>query len=445
MPVLGFLILTSILASILFGALPALVLSRANLAASLQQGGRAGIGGSTRLRRALIIGEVALSVVLLVGAGLLTKTLWNLSHVPLGFRPEGVLTLRTSLPIASGSPYTSFLARSDFYRRVLDQIAAMPGVVSAGYTTFLPLTNAGGTSAFTIEGAPPLELGQVNDANHRVISAKYLQTLRVKLRVGRFFRDSDGPDQPLVAIVNEAMARQYWPGQDPLGRRFRLDQPKAPWITIVGIVDDVRQMGLDINGRAEMYFPYTQPAGSYGYFTPRDLAIRVKGDPLSYAMAVERAIWAIDRNQPIADVMPMEQLISEKLLSREIAVKLIAAFAGLALLLAALALYGLLAYTVVQRRREIGVRMALGAQRGQVLSGVLGEGLRLVFLGLALGAAGSWAVTRALKSLLYGVTPTDVWIFCGSALVLLLVGALASYAPARQASTIDPMTALRYE
>jgi putative ABC transport system permease protein len=445
MPVLGFLILTSILASILFGALPALVLSRADLATRLQQGGRAAIGSGARLRRALIIGEVALSVVLLVGAGLLTKTLWNLSHVPLGFRPDGVLTLRTSLPISSGSPYTSFRARSEFYRSVLDQVKWMPGVVSAGYTTFLPLTNAGGTSAFTIEGAPPLAPGQVNDANHRAISANYFGTIGVRLRAGRFFRDSDGPDQPSVAIVNEAMVRQYWLGQNPIGRRFRLDEPKAPWITIVGIVNDVRQMGLDINGRAEMYFPYTQPAGSYGYFTPRDLAIRVKGGPLSYAMAVERAIWGIDRSQPIADVMPMEQLISDKLLSREIAVKLIGAFAGLALLLAALGLYGLLSYTVAQRRREIGVRMALGAQRGQVLSGVLGEGLRLVLSGLALGAAGSWAVTRGLKSLLFGVTPTDVWIFCGSALVLLLVGAIACYAPARQASAIDPMMALRYE
>lgn len=444
-PVLGFLILTSILASILFGVLPAVVLSRANLAASLQQGGRAGIGSGTRLRRALIVGEVAISVVLLVGAGLLTKTLWNLSHVPLGFQPEGVLTLRTSLPISPGSPYTSFFARSDFYGRVLDRITAMPGVISAGYTTFLPLTNAGGTSAFTIEGAPPLAPGQVNDANHRVISANYLQTLGVRLRAGRFFRDSDGPGQPPVAVVNGAMARQYWPGQNPLGQRFRLDQLKAPWITIVGVVDDLRQMGLDVNSRAEMYFPYTQPPGSYGYFTPRDLAVRVKGDPMSYAMAVERAIWEIDRNQPIADVMPMDQLISGKLLSREVAVKLIGTFAGLALLLAALALYGLLAYTVTQRKREIGVRMALGAQRGQVLSGVLGEGLRLVVFGLALGAAGSWAVTRGLKSLLYGVTPTDVWIFCGSALVLLLVGAIASYAPARHASKTDPMTALRYE
>jgi putative ABC transport system permease protein len=444
-PVLGFLLLTSVLASILFGTLPALILSRAKLATTLQQGGRAEIGSGTRIRRMLIIGEVALSVVLLVAAGLMTKTLWNLSHVPLGFRPDGVLTLRTSLPLSSDSPYSKFPVRSEFYRSVLDRVTSMPGVISAGYTTFLPLTNSGGTSEFTIEGAPPLAPGQVNDANRRVVSANYLQTIGVGLRAGRFFQDSDGPDQPPVAIVNEAMERQYWPGQNPLGRRFRLDQENAPWITVVGVVSDVRQMGLDVNGRAEMYFPCTQPAASYGYFTPRDLALRVKGDPMSYAKPVERAIWEVDRNQPIADVLPMEQLIAGKLVSRDVAVKLIGAFAALALLLSALGLYGLLSYSVAQRRREIGVRMALGAQPGRVLSAVLGDGLRLVLSGLVLGAAGSWVVTRALKNLLYGVTPTDVWIFSGAALVLLLVGSIASYTPARQAASIDPMTALRNE
>lgn len=445
MQVLGFLILTSICASLFFGALPAFALFRTGLAKALQQGGRAAINSGAHLRRMLIIGEVALSVVLLVGAGLLTMTLWNLSHVPLGFRPEGVLTLRTSLPVSPGSPYDTFVARAQFYGRVLDRVGSLPGVISAGYTTFLPLTNAGGTSTFTVEGSPPLAPGQVNDANHRVISSNYFAAIGVRILAGRFFRDSDGPDQPPVAIVNRAMERQYWRGQNPIGRRFRLDQPDAPWFTVVGVVDDVRQMGIDLAGRAEMYFPYTQPAGSYGYFTPRDLALRVKGDPMSYAMAVERTIWGIDRNQPIAGIMPMEQLIAGKLISRVVAVKLIGAFAVLALLLSALGLYGLLSYTVAQRRREIGVRMALGAQRGQVLGGVLSEGLRLVCFGLALGAAGSWAITRGLKALLYGVSPTDVWIFCGAALVLLLAGLIASYEPARQASAIDPITALRYE
>lgn len=441
----GFLLLISVMAALLFGVLPAFAVSRANLAAALQQGGRAAIGGNTRVRRVLIIGEVALAVVLLVGAGLLTRTLWELSHVPLGFRPEGVLTLRTSLPVTSDSPYRSFAARSEFYRRVLDRVTAIPGVISAGYTTFLPLTNAGGTSGFTIEGAPPPSPGIVTDANHRVISVDYLQTIGVRLRAGRFFRESDGPQAPPVAIINEAMAGRYWPGQNPLGHRFRLGDAAAPWITIIGVVDDVRQMGLDINGRAEMYFPCTQPAASYGFFTPRDLALHVKGDPISYVRAVEQAIWEVDRDQPIADVMPMERLIGGKLISREVAVRLIGAFAALALLLAALGLYGLLAYTVAQRRREIGVRIALGAQRRQVSNAVLGEGLRLVSCGLVLGAAGSWAVMRGLRTMLYGVTPADPWVLAGSAVVLLLVGAVASYAPARRAAATDPMVALRYE
>jgi len=445
LPFLAFLFFVSVFAAMVFGTLPGLVASRADVSSALQRGGRAATGGSTRTRRMLITGEVALSVVLLVAAGLLARTVWELSHVPLGFWPEGVMTLRTSLPISPDSRYRDFAARSRFYRGVLDRIAAIPGVISASYTTFLPLTNAGGTRGFVIEGAPPPPPGQVNDANHRVISADYLETIGVQLREGRFFRDSDGPDAPPVAIINEAMARPYWPRQNPLGRRLRLDEAGTPWITIVGVVNDVRQIALDVNGRAEMYFPYTQAAASYGYFTPRDLAVRVKGDPISYARALESAVWEVDRNQPVADVMPMERLIEDKLATREVAVKLIAAFAGLALLLAAIGLYGLLAYTVSQRRREIGTRMALGARPRQVSAGVLREGLQLVVLGLGIGAAGSWAVMRALKSLLYGVSATDAWVLAAAGSVLLAVGLIASYLPARRAAAIDPMTALRYE
>jgi putative ABC transport system permease protein len=247
-----------------------------------------------------------------------------------------------------------------------------------------------------------------------------------------------------VAIVNEAMARQYLAGLNPLGHRFRVDA-NAPWITIVGVADDIRQMSLDLKSRPEVYFPYAQQAGSYGYFTPRDLAVRVKGDPMLYATTVQREIWAVDRNQPVADVMPMEQLIAEKLESRYVAVQLIGAFAGLGLLLAALGLYGLLAYSVVQRRGEIGVRMALGAQPRQVLQAIVAEGLRLVICGLILGAAGSWFVMRGLRSLLFGVAPTDIRIFIGSALVLLVVGAIASYLPAHRAAAIEPLSALGHE
>lgn len=443
---LVFVVLLSVLAALLFGTLPALVLSRPELATALRQGGRVAARSGTRTRKLLIVSEVAMAVILLVGAGLLTRTLWALAHVPLGFHPEGLMTMRTTLPISPSSPYSTFLARSRFYQRVLDRVTAMPGVVSAGYTTFLPLTNAEGTSPFIVEGVPPPPPGRSPDANHRVVSANYLQTMGVRLISGRFFRESDGPDAPPVAIINQAMARQYWPGQDPIGHRFRLQRDaEDAWFTIVGVVENVRQMGLDRNSRAEMYFPCTQPAGTVGYFTPRDLAVRVKDDPKAYTKAIEDAVWSVDRDQPIADVMTMDEVIAGRLLSRDVAVKLIGAFAGLALLLAALGLYGLLAYTVSQRRREIGVRMALGAQPRQVSTAILEEGLRLVTLGLIVGVAASEIVMRALQSLLYGVAATDAWVLAASAFVLFLVAMIASYLPAHRASTIDPVSALRYE
>jgi hypothetical protein len=221
LPLLAFLVLLSVVAAILFGTLPALVLSRPDLSTSLRQGARVSARGSTRTRRTLIVSEVALAVVLLVGAGLLARTLWALSHVPLGFQPDQVMTLRTSLPASPDSPYRTFSSRAAFYRGVLERVSAIPGVIAEGYTTFLPLTNSGGTSTFTLEGAPPPAVGQIDDANHRVVSADYFRALGVQLRAGRFFRDADGPDAPPVAMVNQAMARQYWPGRDPLGRRFR--------------------------------------------------------------------------------------------------------------------------------------------------------------------------------------------------------------------------------
>jgi predicted permease len=278
-----------------------------------------------------------------------------------------------------------------------------------------------------------------------VVSAEYLQTIGVRLRAGRYFTPFDGPEQTPVAIVNEAMARQYWPNQDPLGHRFRLTRADARWITIVGMVDNVRQMGLEVAGRAEMYFPCTQPEASFGYFSPRDLAVRIQGDPLRYANAVREAVWAVDRNQPVSAILPMTQFVSDELASRQVVMQLLSFFAGLALLLAAIGLYGLLAYTVAQRMREIGVRIALGAQPRQVLAATMGEGLRLVLAGLMAGAAGAWALTRIMRKLLYGVTATDPAIFAAAAILLVAVGLLACYLPARRAAAIDPMVALRYD
>ena len=448
--ILAFACLVSVFSAVLFGGLPALKMAfefeaGGDLAGVLQRGGRAAIGGHSRLRRVLVVAEVALAVVLSVGAGLMVQTVWRLAHVDLGFRPERVLTMRTSLPLSAESPYRQFSARNGFYQGVLEQVQAVPGVVSAGYTTFLPLTNRGGTSTFLVEGEPPLGPGERNDANHRVVSADYLRTIGVRLVAGRFFDRLDSTSAMPVAIINEAMAKQYWRGANPLGRRFHFDPAGESWFTIVGVVGDVRQMGLDVAGRAEMYFPATQLPASFGFFAPRDLAVRVKGDPLKYAAAVRQAVWSVDRNQPISDMMPFTELVDKELSAQKIQLWLLGAFAVLALLLAAIGLYGLLSHMVAERTRDIGVRMALGARRSQVLAAVMRQGLALVLLGLGAGAIGAWWQTRLMQRMLYGVKPADPATFAAVAFTLLSVGALACYVPARRATRIDPMQALRHE
>ena len=438
--------LLSVFSAMLFGGLPALRMAAVDLADALRQGGRAGIDSRGGLRRFLVAGEVALAAVLCLGAGLMIQTVWRLARVELGFRPDSVLTMRTSLPTSQESRYREFPARNAFYNGVLERVRGIPGVVSAGYTTFLPLTNRGGTSGFLVDGAARLAPGERNDANHRVVSAEYLQTIGVRLVAGRFFTHADAPNTTPVAIVNEAMAKKYWPGTNPLGRRFHFDDPNNETrFTIVGVVGDVRQVGLDLEGRAEMYFPSTQPWASVGYFAPRDLAVRVKGDPLQFAAAVRQAIWAVDRNQPVSDVMPCRQLVDKELAAQRVELWLLDAFAGLALLLAAIGLYGLLSHLVAQRTRDIGVRMALGAQRSQVLSAVMRQGMELVACGLAAGVAGAWWETRLMQKLLFGVKSTDVPTFAAVTLVLLVVGAAACYLPAHRATRIDPMEALRHE
>jgi putative ABC transport system permease protein len=439
----AFATLISIASAILSGSLPALSMSRVDLSAALQQGGRACIGGRATVRRSLIVIQVALAVVLSVGAGLMVQTVWRLAHQDLGFHPEGVLTARTALPGTSQSPYREWTARAAFYQAVLDRVHALPGVVSAGYTTFLPLTNRGGTSGFQVEGAPEPDPGRPNDANRRAVSQNYLQTIGARLIGGRFFTAQDGAESMPVAIVNQAMATRFWPGQNPLGHRFRFDDERSPWITVVGIVGDIRQVGLDVAGRPEMYLPCTQPVGPQGFFTPRDLAVRVPGDPLRYAAALRAAVWSVDRNQPVADVQLLENLVDKELGTQRIQLWLLSAFAGLALLLASIGLYGLLSHMVMQRTRDIGVRIALGARGRQVLAQVMWQGLSLVGCGLMAGVMASWWTTRLMQKLLYGVKPTDLATFAVVAAALLLAGAAACYIPARRATRIDPMEALR--
>jgi putative ABC transport system permease protein len=431
-----------ILSAVVFGALPAARMTRADLALVLNEGGRAAIGGNNRLRGWLVTGEVALAVVLCTAAGLMVKTVWALVHSELGFEPAHVMTLRTSLPGSSVSRYRTYEARSAFYRDVLRHVEAIPGVAAAGYTTFIPLTNHGGTSSFIVEDAPPPPPGHEPDANHRVVSAGYFRAVGMRLIAGRYFDERDSPDSQPAAIVNEASARQFWPGRNPLGHRFRLDDDNQPWLTVVGIVADVKQVGLDVAGRAENYYPVTQPYAAVGYFNPRDLAVRVRGDPLGYATALRQAVWSVDANQPIAAVQPLSDLVAKELSVQRAQLWLLGAFAGLALLLAAVGLYGLLSHLVAQRTRDIGVRMALGASRAQVLWWILGQGFQPVAAGLALGIVGALLLTQWMRKLLYDVSPADPATLVLVALTLTVVAAIACGAPARRAATIDPMQAL---
>jgi putative ABC transport system permease protein len=276
------------------------------------------------------------------------------------------------------------------------------------------------------------------------VSDGYFQAMKMRLEAGRYFAASDGPDNRPVAIINEAMAKQYWPEENPLEHRFKLED-NGNWITIVGVVNTIRQRGLELEGRPEMYFPCTQPIASAGYFAPRDLVVRTNGDPMLLASAVREAIRSVDKDQPVSDVMPVDDLIASKLAARDLQLKLLGGFAGIALFLAALGLYGLLDYTVVQRTKEIGIRMALGARKQQVLRTVLGEGLSLVLVGIAGGLGVAVIVQRAVASLLYGVQPVDLLTLSVTGIVLLVTGAVACALPAWRAAGIEPIEALRDE
>ena len=436
---LALAIVLSAATGLLFGLAPALQATRGDLNASLRQGGRGMTGaGHRRLRSALVVGELAATLMLLVGAGLLGQTLYRLRYADLGLRPERLLTVRTPLPLYK---YGEASRRAAFYEDVLGRVRALPGVVSAGYTTSVPLEWKGGTNGFEPDG--PVYPGRSYDANHRQVSTDYLRTMGIPLRRGRFFERTDGERTQPVAIVNETMARQYWPGADPVGKRFRTGNDT--WITIVGVVGDVRQMGLDAPVKAEMYFPYAQVDGQ-PWFAPRDLVVRSAAvDPMSLVPAVKEAIRAVDPEQAVANVRTFDEVLDEEVVQRRLGASLVAAFAALALLLASLGVYGVLSYFVSQHTSEIGVRVALGASRRDILSLVLGKGMGLAVSGVALGLLGALALTRLVSSLLYGVGAADPATFAAAAGLLAALALLACYLPARRAIKVDPMVAIRCE
>jgi putative ABC transport system permease protein len=440
---LGFTLLVALLTGLIFGLVPALQTARVDLNEALKQsGGRTDLHGGSRLRGALVVSEVALALVLLVGAGLLIQTFFKLRGQYSGLEAENVLTLRTQLP---DSKYNRLQPRVQFYDQVLARVKALPGVVSAGYTTSVPLVWKGGTLGFFPEGRQP-EPGLAYDANFREVSEDYFKTIGIPLRQGRGFTEDDKGNSMPVALVNETMARQYWPGENAVGKRFKFGGPdsSAPWMTIVGVVADVRQMGVDEPVKAEMYFSYRQIGGA-DFYKPRELVIRTAVPPMNLVPAVRGAIHEVDPDQPISNVRTMAEILGEETGARQLGMALLAVFSGLALLLSALGIYGVLSYFVAQHTPEIGVRMALGAQTSNILGLVLKKGMMLTGVGVVIGLAAAFALTRLMRSLLYDVSPGDPLTFVTVALLLVGVALAACWIPARRAARVDPLVALRYE
>ena len=433
--VLLFTLVVSLVTGLAFALLPALP-AKVNLVAALRDGGAATSGGRTsRARSALVVAQVAVSVVLLVGAGLMLRSLIALQRVDPGFNPERVLTMTLDL---NWSRYTTPDLIRGFHERLLTRLESKPGVVAAASTLVFPLGSSRTLGfEFEIEGRPRDPQVTLPQGDFRSVTPDYFRTLGIPLAAGRIFTSTDGATSPQVAIVNRALARHYWGEESPLGRRISADSGKT-WITVVGVVGDVRHYGLDRDPTDELYTPFAQVPIREG-----SLLVRTTGDPHAAASIVQEEIKAIDPDQPIANVESLEELRGESLASPRLTASLLAMFAMLALLITGAGLAGVVAFSVSQRTQEIGVRMALGAERSEVLSMVLGEGMRLVLAGLVLGVAGALAATRLMSGLLYGVEATDPVTFLAVSAVLVTVAVAACLVPARRATTVDPMVALR--
>ena len=434
----------SVLTAVIFGGVPALLAARAKPGETLSDVARDTAGGSSgrHVRRMLVVSEVALAVVLLVGAGLLIRSFQLLRQVDTGFTTENLLTMKMVLPMPK---YAKPEARRAFYDEVLRRVKELPGIESAGAITFLPLSFNGMNFSFSVEGQAAPDDMKLPFALYRVVSPDYFRAMDIPLQRGRFFDAHDSADTQPVILVNRRLAEQYWPGQDPTGKRLKIgpiDSPN-PWLTVVGVVGDVRQSELYGDLRMDLYAPYAQDRRAF--IAPRDLVLRTKGDATSVASAVRQAVWAVDKDQPISNVRTMDQVFAAAISRERFQALMLGLFAALALVLACVGLYGVISYSVAQRTHEIGVRMALGAQPRDVLKLVIRQGMLLTLTGLGVGIVAGAIATRLLSDMLFGVTPRDPLTFIGVPVLLLLVAFLACYIPARRATRIDPLIALRYE
>jgi putative ABC transport system permease protein len=433
---LAFALLISIAAALIFGMIPALYAGRADVNEALKSGGRTSTASFGRMDvwGFLVAGEIALASMLLVGAGLAMKSFVTLQHVNPGFRPDHVLTFRLRLP--TDNLYKNDREQADFYRRVMENVQQIPGIESAGLSDVLPLGQQNDREYFTIENRP-LPAGQSLVADFRRISPRYLSTMGIALLQGRLFTDRDARNAPPVVLIDEAFARQYFPNENPLGRRLRL---WGEFREIAGVVGQVHHYGLEREPEPTIYAPYEQMPDK-----AMALAVRTTMDTQAVVKAVKQAVWAVDPRQPVFQIRSMEEYMSLADTAPRISAILLAVFAGISMLLAALGIHGVVSYGVAQRTREFGLRMALGSTPGRLKSLVVLKGLKTALVGLLVGIAGVVALASALRKLLYGVAPLDPAVMAGVAVLLLTVALAANYLPARRATRIDPLESLHHE
>ena len=438
--VLAFTAGIAALTGLLFGSVPALQASGAHPNEELKEGGRSdseGIHGR-RTRNSFVVAEIALALVLLAGSSLLIRSFNHLLAVDPGFQSKGILTARVELP---SSKYKDDPKISEFYAQLLERIRQLPGVRFASADAYLPFTGGIAGTGVDVEGRPPLPPAEQPEVDVAIVEPHFFETLGIQMLSGRSFTDREAREVTHTTVISESMAKKLWPNEDPIGKRVTIhmkdqDVPSQ----VVGVVGDVKHAGLDAEVHPTAYWPH--PELAYSFMT---LVIRTDGDPLALAPAVRQAVWSLDRDQPVVDLRTMEDLLWASLARARFSTVVLAVFAGMALLLAITGIYGVVSYSVAERTREIGIRVALGAQRTDVLQIVLRQGLVLAGFGIAIGAAAALAATRLLSSLLFGISPSDPLTFASVAGLLIAVALSACYVPARNAMKVDPMVALRYE
>lgn len=436
--VIAFTLLVSFLTAVIFGLVPALQASKVDLSEAIKEGGtRGNTSSGLRVRNILVISELVLAVVLLVGAGLMVKSFMRLESVDPGFDPKNTLSFQYSLPTSRYPEDPGIIA---FNKQVIERLKALPGVQSVSGASAMPLGKTSNYTSFTIDGRPPLPPSEFLLSEHIGVFPDYFKTMSVNLRRGRDFTAQDTMESAQVVIINEAMASHFWPGEDPIGKFIKIDYDQGVSRQIIGVVNNIKNFGLDMPAKPEMYVSQYQFP-----FQSTFIVVHGSSDPKNLIIPVTQTIASIDKDQPIYNVKSMTDVVNSSVARQRFTMLLMSCFAVVAVILAAIGLYGVMAYSVSLRTQEVGIRMALGSQRIDILKLIIGQGLRLTFIGIAIGLVGAFGLTRVFQSLLFGISATDPVTFIAIALLLVGVAVLASFIPARRAMRVDPMVALRYE